>query len=278
MKGISPQFKAHIQSGVLTIAAIWTITRKDGTTFRYTSHQRKLKVGGHWYLPRVGADRTAIASTSNLSVDNLEVKAVFDDELISERDLRSGLWDGALVEIAIVNFRDTTQGIVQRSGWIGEVTMKNGGFTAELRGLTQPVHENVVGESYTPTCRLDFCGAKCGLSAAAFTFSGTVSEIVSPTEIAVGGDAGTKPDGFFSGGTLTWTSGQNAGAKVMVKSWTGGHATLFQPMPYPITSGDSFDVLRSCDKVFSTCVGFGNAINFGGEPHVPGDDYRMRGV
>ncbi len=45
------------------------------------------------------------------------------------------------------------------------------------------------------------------------------------------------------------------------------------PMPYAIMVGDSYSVVAGCDKIFSTCAGrFDNAVNFRGEPHVPGTD------
>jgi uncharacterized phage protein (TIGR02218 family) len=44
-------------------------------------------------------------------------------------------------------------------------------------------------------------------------------------------------------------------------------------MPYPITAGDSYTLQQGCDKTIGTCSNrYNNAINFRGEPHVPGLD------
>ncbi len=45
------------------------------------------------------------------------------------------------------------------------------------------------------------------------------------------------------------------------------------PMPNSITAGDTFNAIAGCDKTFDACVSkFNNAVNFRGEPYVPGMD------
>lgn len=55
--------------------------------------------------------------------------------------------------------------------------------------------------------------------------------------------------------------------------YASGQFTLVLPMPYAVESGDSYIAQAGCDKNFATCVArFDNAVNFRGEPHVPGMD------
>ncbi len=85
--------------------------------------------------------------------------------------------------------------------------------------------------------------------------------------------AQTAASGTFAYGKLTWTSGNNVGHSVEVKSWDFGTQTfsLWLPMPRAIQVGDSYAVTPGCDKRFSTCKNtFGNGANFGGFPYVPG--------
>jgi hypothetical protein len=50
--------------------------------------------------------------------------------------------------------------------------------------------------------------------------------------------------------------------------------TLWQAMPESVTIGDAFTVTAGCDKTFTTCRDrFGNADNFRGFPHIPGNDF-----
>jgi uncharacterized phage protein (TIGR02218 family) len=44
-------------------------------------------------------------------------------------------------------------------------------------------------------------------------------------------------------------------------------------MPNNIAVGDAFNAIAGCDKTIGTCAGkFANAVNFRGEPYVPGMD------
>ena len=58
-----------------------------------------------------------------------------------------------------------------------------------------------------------------------------------------------------------------------VKDFALGRVELVLPLPYEIAVNDDFEIVAGCDKNFATCVSkFSNAINFRGEPHVPGSD------
>jgi uncharacterized phage protein (TIGR02218 family) len=47
-------------------------------------------------------------------------------------------------------------------------------------------------------------------------------------------------------------------------------------MPRPIEVGDTFDITAGCDKRLETCRDrFSNVVNFGGFPHMPGNDYAL---
>jgi hypothetical protein len=63
---------------------------------------------------------------------------VFSDDGITEEDLRTGRYDFAEVRMFLVNYQDLGQGILKlRRGWLREVTIRDGMYVAELRGVTQ---------------------------------------------------------------------------------------------------------------------------------------------
>ena len=52
-----------------------------------------------------------------------------------------------------------------------------------------------------------------------------------------------------------------------------GNISLALPMPFDVLIGNSYSMHAGCDKNFETCINkFSNAVNFRGEPHVPGLD------
>jgi uncharacterized phage protein (TIGR02218 family) len=83
----------------------------------------------------------------------------------------------------------------------------------------------------------------------------------------------TQANDYFSGGVVRFTSGANSGLAMEVRDFSSSRFGLFLPLPYAIAIGDHYSVTAGCDKQFDTCIGrFNNALNFRGEPHVPGTD------
>jgi len=63
---------------------------------------------------------------------------------------------------------------------------------------------------------------------------------------------------------------------VIVQS-AGDLFTLAEGPPFAVEAGTGVEVRQGCDKRFSTCcTRFANAVNFQGEPHVPGNDLLMQ--
>jgi uncharacterized phage protein (TIGR02218 family) len=170
-----------------------------------------------------------------------------------------------------VNVADLTQGIIlHRRGWLGEVSLKNGQFIAEVRGLAQKLSQNIV-ELYSPTCRAVLGDARCKVALGAFTASGTVDTVTS-RQVFIS-NALTQAAGYFSGGEVAWLTGANAGRRMEIKEFGNKQVTLVLPMPNNVAVGDTFNAIAGCDKTFNTCfTKFSNAVNFRGEPHVPGMD------
>jgi uncharacterized phage protein (TIGR02218 family) len=271
-KTISSALAQHLAGEVTTLATRWQITRRDGEVLGLTDHVRDLEVDGVTYAAASGYTRTAIRGTADLAVDNLDVESVFSDDGITEEDLRAGRYDFAEVRMFLVNYQDLGQGILKlRRGWLGEVTIRDGMYVAELRGMTQRL-QMTVGEVYAPDCSADLGDARCGVDLTTSEESGTVSAVISATIFET---SLVQATGWYDGGELTWTGGANAGQTVAVRSWDTAASTLslFLPALYPMQAGDAFTIRPGCDKSFATCrAKFDNAVNFRGFPHVPGTD------
>lgn len=277
MKSLDANFQAHLESTVQNVCTCWLVTRKDGVVMGFTDHQRDLTFGGVTYKATTGFTASSILTTAGLAVDNLELEGLLSSADITEPDILRGKYDHAAIVIALVNGSNPSQvPIVQRRGTLGEVTIKNGSFYAELRGLTQLLAQNV-NEVYSPDCRAKLGDARCGynLTANGFPFNGTVSGVTSRRRFNTGF---TQADGYFAWGFVTWVTGLNAGLSMEIIQYaqTGGEFVLWLPLPKNIQAGDQFQLTLGCDKKFATCASkFGNAINFRGEPFVPTGDQAM---
>jgi uncharacterized phage protein (TIGR02218 family) len=214
-KTISSALAQHLAGEVTTLATCWQITRRDGEVLGFTDHVCDLEVDGVSYKAASGYTRTAIRGTADLAVDNLDVESVFSDDGITEEGLWAGRYDFAEVRMFLVNYEDLGQGILKlRRGWLGEVTIRDGMYVAELRGMTQRL-QMTVGEVYAPDCSADLGDARCGVDLAALEESGTVSAVTSATVFET---TLAQATGWYDGGELAWTGGANAGQTVAVRA------------------------------------------------------------
>jgi len=145
-----------------------------------------------------GFTSSAVEHKSDTSADNLEVTHFLDASVISEDDLRAGLYDFAQVELRVVSWEHPEYGSLKLlKGTLGQVSMKNGQATTELRGLTQKA-STVIGSTNGPVCRADLFDGKwatgdpvgdpglhwrCRKDPTAYTFSNSVGS--SPDAITI---------------------------------------------------------------------------------------------
>ena len=271
MKNISSQLLAHLQGSVLTIATVWKVTLTNGTVLGFTDHDQDIVYSGVTYLAASGYTRSTIQTSETLGVNNLEVNGMLVSPAITEDALLAGVWDFAKVEVSLINWADTTMGILQLpTGFIGQITKKRNSFVAEIRGLTQLTQQQI-GEVYTPSCRADLGDSRCTVNLVPLTVTGTVGTVSSNQVLTDGGRS--EASAYFERGLLTFTSGANNGLSMEVKTYVPGTITLVLPMYYTIAPGDTYSMYPGCDKLRPTCVTkFNNIVNFRGEPDLPGLD------
>jgi uncharacterized phage protein (TIGR02218 family) len=279
MKTASAALKAHFGQEVTTLAILWKITRADLQVFGYTDHDADITFSGVTYLAGTGHTPSSIKTTSQLNVDNLEVQSVLDTD-ITEADIEAGIWNYAAVLIQVVNYNDLTMGsMTLRQGWLGEIKTGRHNLVTELRGMMQPLQQ-VVGRIYTAGCDADLGDTRCGVvlggSPSVFTVSGAATSVASARQFT--DTSRTEAAGYFDGGLITWTGGNNATYRMEIKTFLAGVVTLQQAMPNAISVGDAYTMTAGCDKLRATCVAkFNNVINFRGFADLPGQDAMISG-
>lgn len=260
---------SHLGQETTTLAWCWKVTRRDAQVFGFTTHDRDLVISGVTYLAGTGFSASAAQARAGANVDNLDIAGMLDSSAIAEADLLAGLWDGAAVDVFVVNWADTTQSVIVQTGHIGNVSLKGASFSAEMRSLSQALQQTV-GRTMTRRCDADLGDARCGITLSTYTSAGSVTGVTDRQTFA----ATDLPASV--GGLLTWATGANAGLAMEVKSASAGSITLALPMPYDIAAGDTYSVASGCDKNLSTCRDtFANTVNFRGFPHIPGVDAVM---
>jgi len=272
---------AHVANRVTNLRACWRVILRDDTEILGTTSDRDVVITtGEWagvYLADVNITGTDVKSSSDMSVDNLEVHgalASIDTTIdVNAYDVEAGNFDNADVTTFLVN-ADAPNSFqrIMRSGWIGNITRADGAYRAELRGLTQALSQTV-GRTLGPGCDAELFDARCKLPTTGRIHTGTVSAIVVPRRTFSVTFTGTAPaSGFLIGGRLTFDSGLNAGFVKEVREDTPD-IRVFDKTPADIQVGDTFTVREGCPKTLVACRDrFNNILNHRG-PMVfaPGD-------
>ena len=254
------------------VPTFWRIYRKDGRAFGFTSHDRNLVFGGLTHLAAPGMVPSSIRRTSDLSPDSAEVQGVLSHDSISAPDLSSGRFDGAAIQVGAVDW-ETLDHTVLYHGSIGTIAEQGGEFTAELRSAKFLLDEDPVPRT-SPTCRAEFCGPGCNLSAPAFTVEAVVAEVDFDANSVI--FAGIDPASYLFG-WARWIGGAEAGIRSSIIASDGPALVFGGALPSGLQAGDRALLREGCDHTFATCNGrFSNAANFRGEPFLPGNDLLAR--
>ena len=265
---------AWLDKEVTTAAWCWRIERTDGKAMGFTNHDTDIIYNGVTYKAATGFAPTAVATSNDLSVDNLDAQGILSDDSIKADDLRAGLYNNAVIEVFLINYTNLKDEIFTvRRGNIGEIKYGKSGFTAQIRGLME-AYQAKAGQTCQKGCRTYLGSTLCKVDIATYTTGGIVT--------AVGDDASFKvsaiqSEGYYDYGVLTWTGGKNIGLKAEIKhSYADGTLNLFLPAAYSPAVGDSFTLTAGCDGNASTCrARFSNLTNFRGEPYVMGNTYSV---
>jgi uncharacterized phage protein (TIGR02218 family) len=275
MRNIPDDLAAHIAGEATTLASAWKLARRDGVILGFTDHDHDLTFAGRTFAAASGFAAGGDESETGLAASSSETLGALSSDAITAEDIAAGRYDGATVDLYLVNWQAPDQHLRLRRYEIGEVTRGESDFKAELRGLSHRFGQ-MQGRVYGHRCDAGFCDVRCGLSASDFRHSGVVVA-ADRSSVAIEGLDDAAP-ARLAGGVMTLTSGPLAGLAVDIDSAarTGGRMrlALWQPLRALPQAGDAVTALEGCDKRFETCRDrFGNALNFRGFPHMPGVDF-----
>jgi uncharacterized phage protein (TIGR02218 family) len=255
-----------------TVATFWRIYRRDGAALAFTSHDRDLSFGGLRHLAAPGMIPAAIRLTSELSNDSAEVQGALNHDSIREAELAAGLFDEAAIEIGAVDWTSLDHHTLY-TGQIGRIEDDQTQFAAELRSTKSLLEQDLVPRT-SPTCRAEFCGRGCGLSAVRFTAVHALAEVdLEGNRVRIAGVDGEA----HVDGRLRFMAGPQTGVAFGIIDATNDWLVLDRPLVPGTPIGARTELREGCDHTIVTCADrFSNAANFRGEPFLPGNDLLAR--
>lgn len=206
---------------------------------------------------------------------NMENVLQFDVEGITEEDIEAGKWNGAEIELWLMNWAVPEMGeLVVASHIFSEIRNFGTFFKVETEGknsLLQNQFGNVtqrlcrIAKVATETCQLDLDGT----TSDGFKILNTleIDSIVDEYHIVLVRDANNVPDDFYNNGEMTVSAGVFEGLSREVKVGTGKdtdyiHVILKRPFPAGVLQvGNNVDMLIGDDKTLERCHYLGQVIN-----------------
>lgn len=271
MKTFPPALAAAVTEPVTTLCRAFVAIRRDGAAFGFTDHDRDFIVAGIPCRAATGVARSEAVTAAGLGVGGQDIAGALSSDAITEADIAAGLWDGAAVTTYLVDWRDPTTATALATGHLGEVTRRDGAFSAELRGLAAAL-DQPKGRVYQHRCDAVLGDSRCGVALAALAATGLVVSVARGRHVVVDGLGGVAPRRLV-GGTLV-ADGRRRAIKADDDGGDGLRALDLWEVDATLAAGAVVTVLPGCDKRFETCRDrFGNALNFRGFPHIPGNDF-----
>lgn len=159
---LTTAFKNYLANRVVkTMARFWRIQLLNGTMYGYTTHTRDIVYNGETYQSILGLTSSASQSQDNLSPDNVVVTAFLSQAI--EADIIAGRYDHAYVEIFLLNYYDLSMDrILEKTGYLGEITIQDVAFQVEKRGLAQALITKV-GRLYSASCDARVGDRRCSI-------------------------------------------------------------------------------------------------------------------
>jgi len=268
MRNINLKLQERIAAEVTALVNCWKLTLQNGEIIGFTDHDQDIEFDNLLYQASSGFTSSALMSDNSLAADNVEIEAMLNSPLISEEEIIAGKYDFAEVELFKLDYLYPEYGkILMKRGWLGEITIHNGEFVAEIHSLSQKMNYNL-GEIFSPYCRAEFGDHKCKINKEEYSYQCEIVKIYNNKHFMLMDLP--EVNNFFNYGEITFISGYNKGISMEVKSSIKQEIVLNMAMPYKISLGDKVRITAGCDKKFISCCNYNNAINFRGEPHLPG--------
>jgi uncharacterized phage protein (TIGR02218 family) len=257
---------------LVTLAFCWRIERRDGVAVGLTSHDRDIVVGGMTYRAAPGMTSSAVRGGIGLDGGDSEVAGALTSDALTERDLMAGRWDGAALELRLTEWEAPgALWLLLARGTIGAVARTGAAFTAELISAAAALGAPVA-PSTSPDCRAALGDRACRVDMAGRR---RIVRVGAVEEASVAAE-GLEP-GAYAFGTLRWLTGENAGMTQAVMDNDADGLTLADPPAFAVAAGALALLTQGCDRQLATCAArFGNAVNFRGEPYLPGMDLLTR--
>jgi hypothetical protein len=277
MRLISAAAMDHIRAQLPAIPAdLFTVTFRDGTTFRRTSTDIAITYGADtWEARSPNMQRTSLSVVNTIEVPELQVTlSATDDDFVGGTNIKTAIHQGALDGARLKLERlimpvpapgvlmpaggDTSLGppVVLFDGRVGDVEITAMGAAISAKGDVVIMNQMIPHNLYQASCQWTFCSQGCTLDAATLTNAFVVGTGANISFIPWTA-APSIPENYVLG-KIRFLTGDNTGQVRSIRDATVAGVYVTYPFFQTPVAGDDFECLPGCNKTRSGAVaGFG---------------------
>jgi uncharacterized phage protein (TIGR02218 family) len=310
MKPCSAALAAYLaEHDSVAVADLYTVALASGEVLRYSGWTTGLTIPGTAFPagslnynsatytqfafgPRFG--RSNVTTKIGVAPTELDIEVIAGSgDLVGTfpfaETVRLGLFDGATVELDRLFLPPTPAGlaidtslgaIVWFYGRVAECDVGRSKIMIKVKSLMNLLAlQQMPRRLYQSGCTHIFGDAMCGYdrmggrnAAGAAIGIGlvTVTAQTGSGQAQIVTSFAPSPSTAYDEGTISATSGANAGASRTIARLVGGTVSLLKPWLSPVAVGDGFHLLPGCDHTAATCNGaLDNFARYGGFPYIP---------
>lgn len=276
MKSASPALIDYLNSNTTFLwADLYLFSLVGGFQVGYTDKERAFTVGGVTYNPfLIARTKTRIMVGTEVDTMTLTVSAGPSDTLNGVpwmQAVRTGMLDGANVQVYrlfMPTWGDTSLGTVMLfDGRIAGVEPGRSEARLTVKSPLELLDVQMPRNVYQSGCMNTLYDSGCKLAKSTYAVGYSVLAGSTASNIVV---SAAYPGGYFTLGSLTFSTGVNAGLTRSIRSFDGVNIALALPLPVAPAAGDVLYAYPGCDKTMATCGNkFSNLVNFRGQPFIP---------
>ncbi len=262
------------------MADLLTVMMLDGAIMRLTSSDIDISYNGQTFSSNGPYfERSKTSCKVGVQVDDLELVFSADSTMTVAgqpflQACRAGMLDWAIIKLErafMASWGDTSAGtVIMFYGRVSDVKPGRTQAAVTVKGITDLLNIQMPRNTWQASCiNALYDPNTCGVNRASFAVNGSVA---SGSSINVVQSNLTNQDGYFSQGSITFTSGALSGTSFSIKSSTlaFGSITPMNSLPSAPAPGDTFIAYPGCDHSNGPggCPKFSNT-RFRGMPYVP---------
>lgn len=232
------------------------LTLKNGESLHYIDSVKDISIKGKFYSAKEGFSVKRLV-TNEGGEDYMEIELLKDYFVASEQ-----LLDAEARIMLYFPARSSFNHYYTMN--VTYITDNDKHIILKLEPITAKLQKTLLC-TYSQTCRAEFGDSKCKLIKDNFINSFNVKLIegykIILTDYKTENGYYTAGDAIFSDGTI-----------IKILNHNNVTLRLDRPVPLHLKSSKIIQLIPGCDKKFTTCCNkFNNAINFRGEPCIPGN-------